>query len=549
METSFRTDDRAALIEKLERSERRFRAVIENNADAIVVVGMDGEVRFANRAAERIFGMDADELVGTPFGFPVLAGETTELDLTRTSGPPAVVEMRVVESEWEDAPARIASLRDITERKEAEAAARRLIREQTARSAAEEAARKLRFLAESSTRLSSSLDHGAVLTALAELCTAHMADWVVVYVVDPDGRLGRLEVAHRDPGRRELMTELRDQVIDPDGSHPALDVIRTGEPTLVREVDEERLTTVAQGPRHLEILRELGVASFMIVPLIARGRAVGAISFVASRPERAFGRDDLALARDLALRAALAVDNARLYKEAQDANLAKSHLLAVISHDLRTPLSSIIGYADLLRTGIPEKLGEGSLSHAERIRTGAQHLLYLIDELLTFARLDSGQAPLQLQDIVLQEVVYEVADVVRPLAEEAGLEFRLELPDTPTLLRTDPGKLRQVLVNLSANAVKFTERGEVGIEAAPVNGHVVVRVRDSGVGIAPEHLDQIFQPFWQVKEGDRAHEGTGLGLSVVQRLTTLLEGDIDVRSTPGQGSVFTVRLPRRLIDS
>lgn len=549
METSLRTDDRAALIEKLERSERRFRAVIENNADAIVVVGLDGEVRFANRAAEHIFGMDADELVGTPFGFPVVAGETTELDLTRRSGPPAVVEMRVVESEWEDAPARIASLRDITERKEAETAERRLIRERTARSAAEAAARRLRFLAESSTRLSSSLDHGAVLTALAELCAAHVADWVVVYVVDPDGQLGRLEVANRDPGRRELMTELRDQVIDPGGNHPALEVIRTGEPTLVPEVDEERLTAVAQGPRHLEILRELGVASFMIVPLIARGRAVGAISFISSRPERIFGQDDLELARDLALRAALAVDNARLYKEARDANRAKSDLLAVISHDLRTPLSSIIGYADLLRMGIPEQLGEGSLSHAERIRTGAQHLLYLIDELLTFARLDSGQAPLQLQDIVLQEVVYEVADVVRPLAEEAGLEFRLDMPDKPTLLRTDPGKLRQVLVNLSGNAVKFTERGQVGIEATPVDGHVMVRVRDSGVGIAPNDLDQIFQPFWQVEDGDHAHEGTGLGLSVVQRLTALLGGDIDVQSTLGEGSIFTVRLPRRPIDN
>ncbi len=535
----------AELRARLEQSEARFRDVIERNADAIVVVDMGGTVRFANAAAERLFGTPREELIGTDFGFPLVVGETTELDLLRRHGPPLVAEMRVVKSAWAGAPAWIASMRDVTKRAEAEQNARRLIREQAARSAAERAVERLRFLADSSAALSSSLDHGRTLTALARLCAEHLADWAVVYVVDEQGQVGRLEVAHRDPALKRQARAIRDHPIEPDGNHPVYEVLRTGKSIVRRVMDDADLQAVAQDERHLELLRALGVASYVLLPLLARGRPVGALALVSGDRDRLFDDEDVALAEDLASHAALAVDNARLYREAREADDAKTQLLAVISHDLRTPLSSIIGYADLLSMGIPEAIPEGSLHHVERIRTGTRHLLYLIEELLAFARLGASEDGLELRDVSASEIAREVADVMEPLAAERGIDFDLDIPEDRITLRTDPGKLRQVLVNLTSNALKFTDEGQVRLEAASMNGTVAFCVRDSGIGIGPDHLEDIFKPFWQVENTRTANGGgAGLGLSVVQKLVSMLGGEVSVESVPGDGSVFTVLLPR-----
>jgi signal transduction histidine kinase/PAS domain-containing protein len=540
--------ERVAELEKrtheLEQSRSRFRDVIERNADAIVVVDREGVIRFANRMAAELFGRKRDDLVGTPFGFPLVLGETTELDLLY-NGHARIVEMRVVESEWEAQPAFIASLRDVTERKRTEERARELIREQTARTAAEEAARRFRFLAEASTLLSLPLDDRETLSTLARLCVADFADWAVVYTL-ADGRVERHEVAHRDPDTAKEAETVREAPIDPDGPHPVLDVLRTRTPLLLPEVDDERLRSMAQDEGHLELLRRLGVASLMIVPLVARGRELGAIGLGSSRPERRFTERDLALAKDLALRAALAVDNVRLYHLAQRANQAKTDLLTVISHDLRTPLNSIMGHAELLSMGIPDTLSDAGLQRVERIRVSASHLLFLIDELLTFARLEGGRELLRPQEIDAREIAQEVAAVVESLAAERSLEVRLELPPEERLhLCTDPDRLRQVLINLAGNAVKYTEKGEVRLRLRRGPGDCVeFDVRDTGIGIPSEHLERIFEPFWQVDPARRAAGGgAGLGLSVVRRLVGLLGGEVYVESEVGCGSCFTVRLP------
>lgn len=534
-----------AVRRELAQAEARFRAIIERNVDAIIVIDEDGVVRFANRVAAQLFARDHAALVGTHFGFPMLAGETTELDLPRADGA-RVVEMRVVESEWEGRPALIASLRDITERKEAEAAARHLFEEQAARAAAEEAARRFRFLADCSRRLSSSLDYQAVIDALPQLCVDGIADWAILYVVNDDGRAERLQVAHRDASKQELIRALRDMPFEPTEEHPVIKVLREREPLLARRIEPGVLDSYSATEGYVDLITQLGITSYIIVPMIARGRAMGAIALVASDPEREFGDDDVALARDLALRAALALDNARLYRVAQEANQAKTDFLAVISHDLRTPLSSILGYSELLLMGVPEALTDGSAEQVRRIRTAGNHLLYLIDELLAYARLDAGRESANPRDIDAREVVQDVVSVIQPLAESRGLRMRATLPRHAIRCYSDPDKLRQILTNLAWNAIKFTERGEVGLEVAEQAGHVRFRVRDTGVGIAPEHIDHIFQPFWQVQEGRRGpEEGTGLGLSVVRRLTEMLGGRVTVESRVGDGSSFTVTIPTR----
>ncbi len=530
---------------ELAKSEARFRDVIERNADAIVVVDETGVVRFVNRAAMLLFDASRDQLLGSSFGFPLVTGETTEVDLPR-NGDPRVAEMRVVESEWEGLAACIASLRDITDRKHAEQDARELIREHAARAAAEDAARRLHFLLESSTVLASSLDYAATLSALARLCVAKIADWVVVYGVDDRGDVRRLDLAHRDPAKARLVAELKPSSID-EHSKPVVDVLKTGRSVLVKTVGDEVLQALTQNVRHQELVRELGATSFMIVPIVARDRSLGAIALVSADPQKHFDEQDLALAEDIAARAALAVANAQLYDEARKANKLKSDFLAVLSHDLRTPLTGIIGYVDLMEMGVPDPLPDATRQRLQRVRTAATHLLYLLNELLGFARLDAGREELRLGETDLCEIARQAAAVAEPLALERRLRLVLDLPDHPVVLRTDGDKVRQVLLNLVGNAVKYTHEGDVSVELRSLdNQRAVMRVRDTGIGVSEQHLQQIFEPFWQVNATVRTAEGgTGLGLSVVRRLVELLGGEVSVDSQVGKGSTFTVFLPAR----
>ena len=241
-------------------------------------------------------------------------------------------------------------------------------------------------------------------------------------------------------------------------------------------------------------------------------------------------------------RALLEAEEARV--AAEEANLTKSGFMATMSHELRTPLNAMLGYTDLLLMGVPEPLPAGSVTYVERLRLSARHLLQLIEEMLSFARLEAGKEEVDLQPVSLADVLREVSAIVEPLAEGKGIGFRTEVHDAPETLRTDPRKLRQVLLNLLGNAVKFTTEGHVELRAARVDGRLVFRVSDTGIGIPREHLVRLFEAFWQ---GDgtlnRTAQGTGLGLAIAERYVRMLGGEIQVRSAPGEGSTFTVVLP------
>jgi PAS domain S-box-containing protein len=230
--------------------------------------------------------------------------------------------------------------------------------------------------------------------------------------------------------------------------------------------------------------------------------------------------------------------------EAEAASRAKSEFLATISHELRTPLNAILGYTELLRMGVPEPLTPGTGRSVERIGLSAQHLQQLIEEILAFHRVEEGREMLQIQPVELGRLADEVQAVIEPLAAEKGLRLEVERPDRPLRMETDPRKLRQLLLNLLDNAVKYTEAGEVRLTVRPEDDGVCFVVRDTGVGIAPEHQARIFEPFWQVEQSlTRKAGGTGLGLTVAQRFAQLLGGRLEVESTPGEGSTFTACLP------
>ena len=531
------------LLDELRASEARFREVIERNADAIVVVDAEGTVVYANPMAERLFGRDGAELVGTSLGFPIVAGETTELDVLSQRGP-RVAEMRVVESRWDGRDACIASLRDITERKQAERDAQGLIREQEARKAAEELASRQRFLLEGSVALVATLDYDTTLARLATLCVTGVADWAVVFCTDREGHPERVEVAHRDPEKRALVGALRALLSTHEGVHPIVESFNTHLVRRVDHVDAAVLDTLCHNSHEAELVRALGADALLLLPMVARGRQIGGLVLVRTGAGRTFDDGTMALVEDIAVRGALALDNARLFDETRRAEKARSDLLAVVSHDLRTPLTAIMGYAELLRMGIPRPLPPESVTHVERIRKSAQHLLYLMNELLTFTRLDAGHETLHVLETDVRDLVREVAVLIEPVAAERGLRVETSLPPEAVRVRTDPDKLRQVLLNLAGNAVKYTPAGAVYLGLASSHDGAVLSVKDTGVGISAEDLKRIYEPFWQVDPSQRSQDGgTGLGLSIVRRMVDLLGGRVDVESTIGAGTTFTVTIP------
>jgi PAS domain S-box-containing protein len=401
----------------------------------------------------------------------------------------------------------------------------------------------LEILSKASVILASSLDYHTTLTNVAHLAVPSLADWCIVTLIESD-ELHRVAVAHNEPEKERVLRELEHRYPASMASNPATRVMRSGEPELVREITDEILQTRTIDDEHRRLIGEAGIRSYIAIPLLGRDKVLGAITFASA--SRSFDSQDLALGKDLATRAAIAIDNARLYAGAHAASKAKSNFLAVMSHELRTPLSAITGYADLLEQGIPDPLTPKQKEQVGRIKLRAYDLLRSIEEILTFSRMEADLERFRWESVDIGEMVREVAASARPLVEEKGLRFRWAAPDRPAQIRTDPAKARHILLDLLANAVKFTHSGEVLMEAEVRNGTAVFRISDTGIGIAPEYRDKIFEPFFQVEESlTREKGGTGIGLSVAQRLAHHLGGEITVESTLGKGSTFTVTLRSR----
>jgi signal transduction histidine kinase len=562
---------------------------------------------------------------------------------------------------------------------------------------------RARFLAEASRTLAQSLDYETTLATVASLATPELGAWVLVDLVEDDGAVRRLAVIHPDPAKQALARELER------GYPPAVEdalgapvVLRTREPVLVSEVTDDLLIAAARDARHLEILRTLGMGSFMVAAMVARREVVGCMTFVSAESGRRYDADDLTLVEDLATRCAFAVDNARLYRaaerargaltvererlrtvvlqtpaplallegpelrftlvndaykrvsgggrdvtgltprtafpelagsgihelfdqvyatgepwvgpeslvrydrdgtgvqdtwfdlrfepvrdiagrtvgvfnfavdvtdqvcarrqterlladavaaraEAEAANRAKGEFLAVMSHELRTPLNAIGGYAELMELGIHGPVTAEQGAALGRIQRSQRHLLGLVNEVLNYAKLETGAVRYEVRDVAVCDAVTEAEGLILPQARAKGLALAIDDCPGNLTVRADPEKLRQVLVNLLSNAIKFTNAraglaGDVSVTcAAGPDGRVTIRVRDTGIGIAADKLGSIFEPFVQVRSDlTRTAEGTGLGLAISRDLAQGMNGDLTVESTLGEGSTFTLTLP------
>ena len=415
------------------------------------------------------------------------------------------------------------------------------------RGEAQAAARRATFLAEASTLISSSLDYEKTLESVAHAAVPWVADWCAVDILGDDGELRRLAVAHVDPAKVEWARELAERyAYDPEDVRGVAAVLRTGRSELYENISDELLVAAAKDEEHLRIMREIGFSAAMVVPLAAHGRAFGAITFVTAESGRRYDSTDLAFAEDLARRAALAAENARLYRQAQEANRIKDEFLATLSHELRTPLTAIYGWASMLASG---NLSEQEATRAvAAIERNARAQRQIVEDVLDVSRIITGKLRLEMRPVELRAVVQDAVESVRPAAEAKGVYLSTLLAPDAGEVTADPDRLQQVMWNLLSNAVKFTPAGgRVEVELRGEGARAALRVSDTGEGIAPEFLPHVFERFRQADMGTtRQHGGLGLGLAIVRHLVELHGGEVKAASEGrGKGSTFTLRLPLR----
>jgi PAS domain S-box-containing protein len=754
----------ASAQERLRDSEERYRLVLEGSNDGIWDWDLMTHAIYCNDRLYEITGLSADEV---NVNYELVCQLLHPSDRMRISHAVAAhlednveldVEFRLLHRSgeyrycmargkaWRDAqgrPFRMSGvISDITERKRAE--------------------ESLRFLAEASALLSASLDYEKTLDRLAKLAVPFLADLCIVDIVE-DGVVRRMGVAHADPYWKEQLQKLED-FYSPDlnGTHPAMKVIRTGDAALVSEVTEDELVAATRNADHWQIVRDMGFKSYMIVPLLVRGRALGAISLVSTQQSRCYRPTDLALAEELARRAALSLENGQLYREThetsenlrqaililgeqqqqlrtlqqltnllnqrltdlpgllremveavagaipgaqfcfimlnnpqcdglvltvmagmdteklrlenalspkdglfsrvlstgkaqllqgkssdlskleevpaaiyaaaiesvqsgrlgvlaighwddenafdeEDRNLLvavgeqaaiaidnarmikaleeqekrledqnemlahknqelenqrqqlqlnnlqlleaarlKSQFLATMSHELRTPMNAIIGFSQLLLRQRQNSLVPKQADMIQRILSNGKHLLALINEILDLSKIEAGRLELKLEAFNLMTLVRSTVDELRSLADERHLALHIHDNLQNANIINDSVRLRQILVNLLSNGIKFTQTGGVEVEVREISpDRLAITVKDTGIGIAEAELEHIFEEFRQIDQTiTRKYAGTGLGLAITKSLVQLMQGTIEVESKLGQGSTFRIELPR-----
>ncbi len=411
------------------------------------------------------------------------------------------------------------------------------------------------FLAEVSQLLASSLELSTTLERVVHLALPVFADWSALDLLEEDGRVNRIAAAHALPSKEELIGRLKAR-FTPDlrGSPGISRVLTTGKTEFYPEVDEALLGQIGRDEEHRRVLEALGTDSILIVPLVARDRLFGSLAFVLGDSGRRFTQSDVTLAEDLGARAALALDNAYLYLQAQEAVRARDEFLGVASHELHTPVTSLqLAVQALLRlargqglASAPKEIVEATLVTSER---QVVRLTGLIERLFDAVRFQAGQVKLELVELDLAAMLRDLAAGLSIQFEQAGCELALDVPHSLVGL-WDRMRLEQIVVNLLTNALKYGEGRPVRLsltkfEKAQAGGgrpHARIEVRDHGMGISPEAQTRIFHRFERAVSS-RNYSGLGLGLYIVERAVHSLGGTVRVESREGEGANFIVELP------
>ncbi len=402
-----------------------------------------------------------------------------------------------------------------------------------------------RLLAQAGMILDLSLDYEATLPTLTRLVTNVMADFCLVQLMPGAHGPAFTCATHADPVRQSLLDDLTRQMgtAPPDASILGR-VIREREPLLLTHLPEALHASPASPDTVRDLVLQLDPTSLMILPVRARFDVLGFLILGSSAARTPFDKMDVRAADELARRIGSAIDHARLYEAEQLANRAKADFLAVMSHELRTPLTAVLGYAELLGTEVSGPLNDRQKQHVQRIRAGTDRLHGLMESILMYVRLETGQERPTGVEADIHGLLERVREIVEPRAREESLEFRLEKGPLPERIITDPDRFLQVLLALLTNALKFARKGTIVLRAAERDGRLEVEVIDNGPGIPEEHQPYVFNSFWQVEQpSTRRAGGAGLGLSVARRLARLLGGDVVIARSSPSGTAFRFTLP------
>jgi PAS domain S-box-containing protein len=411
--------------------------------------------------------------------------------------------------------------------------------------------RGLQLLSRAGEVLMSSLDARLRISGVAGLVVPDLCEFCAIFLVDEGGAVRLVEASALDPGQVAFVRERMLSLVPGHGLEAVSRVIATGVPALFTTVGDAELAEIAIDPEHLGLLGKAGLRSWLCVPLRARGRTLGALSFGRFGRSRAFDAVDRELAEELALRVAMAIDNSQLFAQAareaqraEEANRLKDEFLANLSHELRTPLTAIVGWTRILRTrALPDHKRARALESIER---NAGALARLVEDLLDVSRIIAERLTLELAPVDMALIIETAVEAVRPLAEHRRLRLESAIDPTVAPLMGDADRLGQVVSNLLANAVKFTPAGgTISVRLSREGAFARITVTDTGQGIAADFLPFVFERFRQADGGiTRVHGGLGLGLAIARHLVALHEGTIEAAS-PGEGlgATFTVRLP------
>jgi PAS domain S-box-containing protein len=525
------------------------RAIAQAVDEGIYAVDLAGRVTYLNAAAERMLGYRASELVGrnmkTALGCSKLdggcRGEACRVLAVMSEGEPfRAADDLLTRKDGSRFPVRYSS----APVRRAGAVVGAVVAFQDV-SAERRAESRERFLAAVTERLASTIDLDETLARVVALALPQLGDWCLLVLLEDGGAPRRVLVETRDPALEPAAREMLERYpVDLEADHGVGRVLRTGEPELIAEVGDfvgTRGTTVAL---RSALLARMGLTSFMAVPLRAGGRMLGAMGFVVARDGRRLGPEDLSLAEEVAGRCALAIDNARLHRRTQAAVQARDDMLALVSHDLRSPLGAVgLAAAAIARRAPPGPDAEPLRRSAATIGRLSERMGRLVGDLLDLAAIDSGRLSMARAPLSARQIAEEAVEAMRPLAGEAGVDLAAEpSPPSAPLVDGDRARVEQVLQNLLSNAVAATPRGgAVRVAYRRRGGHVVFSVADGGGGVPREERRRIFERY---QRGERPkYRGAGLGLSIARGIVEAHGGRLWVASRRGRGACFRFSVP------
>jgi PAS domain S-box-containing protein len=544
-DTAPRTDDQAALIAALRASEAKFSGILDIAADAIITIDESQRILHFNHGAEEIFGWRASDVLGRSlelllperfrpthashiraFGAaPEQArrmGHRRAVSALRRDGIEFPAEASISKLDLADG-SRIYTvvLRDITERRQSEETER--------------------FLADAGTKLSASLDTDAVQAAMCQAAVPALGDACLVDVVDATSRTIRRITSATSPEVDATLRELAQRFpLTWDSASAVIDVLRRGREEQVDAIDDHWIEAHEDQPEAIQLWRRIAPRSMRILPLVVGEHTLGAISLLRIGDPAPARLDESVAAQKFVVRAGLALENARLYAAARRATLARDEVLAIVSHDLQNPLSSIAICARTLREDVPSGSEQSTMLGA--IAEATDWMSRLIHDLLDASALEAGRLSIVSRPETVGEIVASSVGMRAGEAAAKSQTLSTELPGSLPAVNVDAGRVGQVIGNLLANAIKFTDRGgHITVRGRATAPYVEISVSDNGPGIPLDEQSRVFDRFWQSSR--TTGRGTGLGLAIARGIIEAHGGRIWLESEPGRGSTFSFTLP------